>query len=204
MHTRAATIGSPRRENTHPFRFKDWIFAHNGTLAGFDAFREKLCATMPPFIERSLKGDTDSEHLFCLFLSFLYDSGELNRTNLGITPIRNALNRAVKTVDEFAKEVGQSPSPSSIIVSDGYSLVVLSRGIPVDYVLIEGIRDCSICRGSIRPGEESRLNVDHEDLRAVLIKSGASESSPDGFMRLRDDSFLMITQNHGVEFSPFS
>ncbi|MCP4599131.1 MAG: hypothetical protein GY847_01095 [Proteobacteria bacterium] len=204
MHTRMATIGPMRSENIHPFRFKEWIFAHNGTLTGFDTFKEKLCKTMPPFILRGILGDTDSEHLFHLFLAFLYDAGLLGRPDLGIFPIRDALSRAFATVDEFTRELDEKPSPGSVFVSDGYSSVVLSRGIPVDYVLIEGIRDCSVCRKSLRPGQTEASRIDHEDLRAVLVKSGSLEGPSNGFQRLNDDSFLMVTNTHGVEFSPFS
>ncbi len=205
MHTRRATVGPVRRENTHPFRFKEWIFAHNGTLAGFEAFKARLSKVMPPFILRGVKGDTDSEYLFHLFLSFLYDSGFLGRPDLGIVPIRDALNRALATVDEFAKEVKEQPSPASIIVSDGYSLVVLNRGIPVEYALIESVRDCPICRKSIQPGDMSPPQVDHEKLRAVLVRSGSTDvlSPGDGLQTLKENSFLMVTKTHGVEFSDF-
>jgi hypothetical protein len=203
MHTRTATSGSMRPENIHPFRFKEWIFAHNGTLAGFDAYRKKIIAAMPQFIKRGVKGDTDTQHLFHLFISFLYDAGVFGRPDLGIIHIRDALNRAVATVDEFAGECGEQPSKGSFAVSDGYSLVVLSRGIPIDYILIEGVRDCAVCRRSIIPGEDPSQRVDHEDLRAVLVRSGPFEEPPASFQRLNENSFLMITKNHGVEFSPF-
>ena len=35
-HVRAATVGSQRTENTHPFRYRSWIFAHAGTLDRFE------------------------------------------------------------------------------------------------------------------------------------------------------------------------
>ncbi len=204
MHTRTATVGDGRPQNVHPFRFKDWLFAHNGTIGGFEKFKDKLCSAMPPFIQRGMQGDTDSEHLFHVFLSFLHDAGLLNRANLDTTSIRDALEKAVTTVDEFSLEVDERPSPGSFVISDGYSLVVLSRGISVDYVLIEGIRDCAVCRPSIRPGQSEAPSVDHEDLRAVLVRSGVDEGPPDAFQKLDDNSFLLVTKDHKVEFSPFA
>ncbi|MCP4679506.1 MAG: hypothetical protein GY854_29250 [Deltaproteobacteria bacterium] len=203
MHTRTATVGDVRRQNVHPFRFKEWLFAHNGTISGFEDFRDKLCDAMPPFIQRGIQGDTDSEHLFHLLLSFLYDAGLMGRPNLDTSSIRDALNRAVAMVDEFSLEVGKQPSPGSFVISDGYSLIVLSRGISVDYVLIEGIRDCSVCRPSIRPGQNETPRVDHKDLRAVLVRSGVDEGPPDAFQKLDDNSFLLVTKDHKIEFSPF-
>jgi predicted glutamine amidotransferase len=203
MHTRSATVGPLRRENIHPFRFKEWMFAHNGTVQGFEAIQAKMQASMPPFLLRSIRGETDSENLFYVFLSFLYDAGLLGRSDLGIGPIRDALQRTISMIDEVGKEKDMPISNGSFIVSDGYSLVVLSRGVPVDYVLIEGIRDCSICRHSVRPGHLSSSRVNHEDLRAVIVRSGNIEAGNSDFQRLPPNTFLMITKTHGIEFSAF-
>jgi glutamine amidotransferase len=199
LHSREATMGPVGGENTHPFKFHDWLFAHNGTVAGFVEFKEKLLDAMPPFIQRSLRGETDSEHLFHLFLSFLYDSGRLSRSDPGTSAIREALTQAVATVDTFAQDVGRAPSPLSAVVSDGYSLVVLGRGIPVYYTLIEGVRDCGICRVSrISMGKPQQ--TDHEDLRAVLIRSGTAAVDHSGFQLLDDNTFLSVTKSQRIEF----
>jgi len=202
LHSREATVGPVRRENTHPFKFQDWLFAHNGTVAGFEVFRQKVLDAMPPFIHRSLRGDTDSEHLFHLFLSFLYDAGTLGRADAGTAPIRDALQQALTTVDNFAQQAGYAPSPHSIVLSDGYSLVALSRGVQICYTLIEGVRDCDVCRIS-RTSKGKPQHVDHEDLRAVLVVSSEAVQPRDGFQRLDDNSFLSVTKSHRVEFDPF-
>src|SRR5438309_1031527 len=31
-HVRRATVGAAKNENTHPFRFRSWLFAHHGTI----------------------------------------------------------------------------------------------------------------------------------------------------------------------------
>src|SRR3982751_101469 len=41
-HVRLASVGSITAENCHPFAAGTWMFAHNGTLAGFDAARPRL------------------------------------------------------------------------------------------------------------------------------------------------------------------
>ena len=60
MHARSATVGTVRRENIHPFRFKEWLFAHNGTTVGFDQKAQNgpcsgiLSAKIPPNILKRL------------------------------------------------------------------------------------------------------------------------------------------------------
>ncbi len=34
-HARNATVGTLRTENTHPFRYRQWLFAQSGTLPAF-------------------------------------------------------------------------------------------------------------------------------------------------------------------------
>src|SRR5207247_8895611 len=41
-HVRAATVGTLRTENTHPFRYRQWLFAHTGTIEGFSTLRGRL------------------------------------------------------------------------------------------------------------------------------------------------------------------
>src|SRR6478672_1996732 len=41
-HARAGTVGKPKNENTHPFRFRSWMFAHHGTVPDYDRLRPEL------------------------------------------------------------------------------------------------------------------------------------------------------------------
>ncbi|MCU0661893.1 MAG: class II glutamine amidotransferase [Myxococcota bacterium] len=199
LHTRRATVGRVKPENTHPFRFKDWMFAANGTVEGFEELRDQLRSAMPPFLARDIRGETDSEHLFRLFLSFLYDSGQLGRPNLLAQDISDALTRTYAMVNEFVRSMGKEPSPQSAVVSNGYSLVAIGLGVPVDYALVEGIRSCHACRDSRRPGEAS--GIDHQELRAVIIRSGNLPAPPPGFLRLPDNHCLRVASDYRIEFT---
>ena len=202
LHCRSATVGEVRRENTHPFRFQDWLFAHNGTLPGFEDYRSRIEESMPPFILRRVRGETDSEHLFHLFLSFLFDAGKVNRVNPGTEPIRDALAQAVSTVDLFAREGGHERADISVVVSDGYSVVALGRGIPVYYAFLEGLEDCENCRNSRVPSN-CPSGVDHPELKAVLLRSGRETVEDGAFKRLEDSRIISITSDHKVEFNEF-
>src|SRR5215475_14294335 len=71
-HVRLATVGAPRTENTHPFRYRQWLFANTGTVESFAKVRGRLTEQLPQFLHRDVRGETDSELLFHLFLSFLH------------------------------------------------------------------------------------------------------------------------------------
>jgi glutamine amidotransferase len=70
-HVRKASIGRVAQENTHPFQRGPWLFAHNGTLPGWEQVRGALEELIDPSLRSSLRGETDSERCFLLFLSRL-------------------------------------------------------------------------------------------------------------------------------------
>src|SRR3954467_13751463 len=103
-HVRAATIGNLRTENTHPFRYRQWLFAHTGTVDGFSHLRDRLVESVPEFLLRNLRGDTDSELLFHLFLSFLHDAGNLGTGPVDPDATRAALRATLSLIDRLRAE----------------------------------------------------------------------------------------------------
>ncbi len=69
-HVRAASTGSIQRTNSHPFKYKNWIFQHNGFLKHFDALKRDLQLEITDEFYSYLKGTTDSETLFLLALTY--------------------------------------------------------------------------------------------------------------------------------------
>jgi predicted glutamine amidotransferase len=61
LHLRWATPGLPVRDrNSHPFRYGDWVLAHNGAIHP----QGRLPEMLPPEWEARLGGSTDSERYF--------------------------------------------------------------------------------------------------------------------------------------------
>src|ERR1700751_662968 len=87
-HVRHATVGALRTENTHPFRYRQWLFAQTGTVPGFEQVRDRLVPSVPDFLRSGIRGDTDAEVLFHVFLSFLHDAGRLNDGLVEPSPVR--------------------------------------------------------------------------------------------------------------------
>jgi glutamine amidotransferase len=75
VHVRRATVGAVSPYNVHPFRHGRWLFAHNGTLHGFERLRPHLAARVPaPLLERVM-GTTDTELLFFYLLAAIDEAG---------------------------------------------------------------------------------------------------------------------------------
>jgi predicted glutamine amidotransferase len=71
-HVRAAspTCGYVQQTNCHPFRYKNWLFMHNGAIRSFQRIKRELMLRIEPELFKEIQGTTDSEMFFYLALTF--------------------------------------------------------------------------------------------------------------------------------------
>jgi predicted glutamine amidotransferase len=71
-HVRAASPGMEAScENAHPFSRRGILWMHNGLVADFWRMRERMLQYMDETEREAIRGNTDSEVCFALFLSLL-------------------------------------------------------------------------------------------------------------------------------------
>ncbi len=128
-HVRDASVGPVTQPNTHPFVHGRWIFAHNGTVSGFlhsDRLRAAVEAEIDRPLRASLRGETDSERCFLLFLTCLSARGRLDRATIPL--VRAALAETTRTLARLADPGADRPSSLNFLVSDGRVLAACRRG----------------------------------------------------------------------------
>jgi predicted glutamine amidotransferase len=69
-HVRAGTGTPVQQTNCHPFRWRNWLFVHNGYVADYRRLRRELLLAVHPDLFTNIDGSTDSELLFHLALTF--------------------------------------------------------------------------------------------------------------------------------------
>ena len=69
-HVRASSHTVVQETNCHPFRYKNWLFVHNGEIYGIEKFRKELMTAVDPQFFENILGTTDSELMFHLALTF--------------------------------------------------------------------------------------------------------------------------------------
>jgi len=186
-HVRNATVGSLRTENTHPFRYRQWLFAQTGTLPAFDAIRERLLGSVPEFLRSSIRGESDAEILFYVFLSFLHDAGRLNDGLSDVSHVRDALRSSVAVVDGMSAEVGGPPSAINVMVSNGEHLFALHHGLQMGYRTFAGKGDADALIGD--DATLRRRTPELDQMSFALVASDFEEewslatSSPGGQSR---------------------
>lgn len=100
-HVRGASEGMPvNSANTHPFCYKNFMFMHNGSI---DEFRSKIYpeinALIRPEMWDHIKGNTDSEHVFGLWLSFL---GATEDRAFSLAEQTEALRKTISSLESMA------------------------------------------------------------------------------------------------------
>jgi glutamine amidotransferase len=192
-HVRAATVGTLRAENTHPFRYRQWLFAHTGTVEAFPALRARLSESLPQFLQRDVRGDTDSELLFHLFLSFLHDAGQLDRPVVDAASSRNALRATVSLVDRLCAEEGVGLSAMNILVCCAEYLMAAHGGAKMAYRVIHGRSDLERLFGD---GGLGRMRI--PDLAASRLSIVASDfeddPAPHGWTEVDERAIVTFTR----------
>jgi len=202
-HARYRTLGNHKEENTQPFRFRRWLFAHDGTVEGFAEVKPALIASLPDFLRRNLEGDTDSEHAFMVFLRHLREQGQLDDLDLPAEVAADALARTVREIDAWCRAAGcQKPSTLDFVATNGRILAATRRGRPLSYALLEGIVPCpvhGITTGS--PDTEPQVRP-HRTVKAVCFASRLR--APNGFLDVPEGSAVAVSRNLKVSITPIS
>jgi predicted glutamine amidotransferase len=111
-HIRASTGTAIQETNTHPFRYGNWLWMHNGLVREFEQVRRELVLAVDASLFPSIEGTTDSEVLFFLALTF----------GLENDPVA-AVEQTVGFVEEVGHRHGvEHPIQMTIATSDGGSL----------------------------------------------------------------------------------
>jgi predicted glutamine amidotransferase len=186
IHIRHATVGAWKDVNTHPFRFRNWLFAHLGHLPGLEENREKIAADMPPFLARDIRGETDSELAFHIFLHVLFKEGKLNDISIGAEELAVHLKTCVEVINKLHTKNPQKPN-SAMLVSNGQIMAAVCRGVGMYYSHREGILECPL-------HEKTEQNDQlHRRFRGIML--GAEMSDPGHQWReVADASLLSITK----------
>ncbi|MBA2648794.1 MAG: class II glutamine amidotransferase [Legionella sp.] len=118
-HVRAANFGTVSNYNCHPFIYKQWMFMHNGFVTDFICIKRALCNLLDEDIYSWIKGQTDSEHVFALFIQLARDK---DLSHLSI--VADVLEATFNTIKQLLINAGkQDQSYLNICITDGKQLV---------------------------------------------------------------------------------
>ncbi len=195
-HVRHGTAGKPDRRNTHPFVHGTWAFAHHGAVENFQTIRRELTGEMTPELRRAVKGTTDSEHIFYLFLSYLKRSAGSIAGDAPINRIRDAFEKTVVRLNEWSERTGSKVCSSLVMVACNRQVLLACRQRgPLHILERETPRHCPVCGTShVSPGEED------SPCRSVIVASEPFTGEEWG--EVPDGNLLLIDPDLSVSCTP--
>jgi glutamine amidotransferase len=108
-HIRASTGSPVQQTNCHPFRYRNWLWMHNGLIREFGRVKRDLMLEVAPELYPRIEGTTDSELFFHLALSYGLEQDP-----------PAAVERAVGLIEEVGTEHDvEHPIQMTVATSDG-------------------------------------------------------------------------------------
>lgn len=207
-HVRAATAGQSVIEpNCHPFTFGRFSFMHNGDIARFRQIRRRILDDLSDQAFAAIRGSTDSEHLFGVFLDEV-EGADLDHAPDRGEALARALERAVHRVVALSQEMKTivPPAPGvedddswiNVAVSDGIVSAAIrtttSRLEPSSLYVHFGRR--YVCEDGV-----CRM-IEHEAQLGAVIISSERLSNDEGWQRIPRDSTVIVRENRTAEVRP--
>lgn len=194
-HVRAATPGMPVSDfDCHPFTWERLAFMHNGAVAAFPVIKRKLRKSLSDDAYAWIKGGTDTEHLFALFVDRYRDGNESAVSER----IVQALDETIEIIEDMTADArGEEPSFLNLAVTDGNCAVVSrysSDGRPPRTLYVR-----SDCRYTCDDDGKGML-VETEEPAALI----ASEplTADEGWERVAANHYVVVDEEKRLSQRP--
>jgi glutamine amidotransferase len=183
-HIREATVGEISDHNAHPFIFNNWIFAHNGTIEGFELLRTQILKKIGTNFAFEIMGTTDSECLFYLFLSNLSKKvDDVTDKSIEALIIRDSLLETIQELNNYGANIDiEKAHKLNIIVSNGKTMLASRFGNSLYYA----VRDKAI-------NDDVKLYKDDTSLKIRF------NSCSDTVCRIEHESVIIASEELNIE-----
>ena len=192
-HVRQPTVGTLRTENTHPFRYRQWLYAQTGTLSSFDQTRDRLVQSVPEFLRAGIRGDSDAEIVFQVFLSFLHDKGKLDDLLVDTGVVHEAIRGTLRVVDAISAEVGGEPADVNLVVSNGDIVVAAHRRKKMALRTFSGRDDAEAIIGDDQQVRRRTPELGQVQF-AIVASDFDSETIPPRWNAVKDRAMVSLTR----------
>lgn len=190
-HVRAASVAGVSNTNCHPFIHGQWMLMHNGTIGDFLAVKRHLRHLLDDDIYEWIQGETDSEHLFALFLQ-LVKGKKLHK----LAAVADVLQETFNIINNLVELHGRgATSWFNICLTDGKRLIA-SR-----YCTKKNVRPESL---HYFTGTSLQEYFETQGLptKAALISSEKLTNINCEWQEVPANTFLLIDEKQQIEIRP--
>jgi glutamine amidotransferase len=197
VHAGRSLPGTPKDENTQPFRRRRWLFAAEGTVEGWEALRPALEQRLPDHLGRAVLGDTAAERLMAVFLDELRGVTSEDAPGLSAADAGRGLALALRRLDQAARAAGVARvSGLALVATNGRVMAAARRGRPLSYGLIEGVVPCGIHGVTAASPDADPVAQAHRRARAVCLATRVRQ--PARFLEVPDGSVVAVERSLAV------
>lgn len=196
-HIRSASIGGVNNYNCHPFVYKNWMLIHNGQIYGFSAIKRHLRSLLDDDIYNWIRGETDSEHFFALFLQLAKEK-DMSKTSI----IAEVLQTTFKTIQQLIDQFGTNgASYYNICITDG-SRIVASRYCTDKKIEPESLH---YMEGRYFWSERNYRNTKNsKPKQCVLIASEKLTNFNEQWQTVPANHLILVNTDYSIQVEPIS
>ncbi|MBK8582582.1 MAG: class II glutamine amidotransferase [Flavobacteriales bacterium] len=193
-HVRAASVGSVAEANCHPFNYQDRLMMHNGGVENFSRMKRDLSNLLSEEMFLWIKGQTDSEHLFALFLDHLRKAGEKPTTD----QVADAFEAMITDLKKLmAAHAINEPAYLNMVYTDGRIAVglryVTDRSAALTMYYSEGKK--YICTDNVC---HMVRGVDKKEHAAMIVSEKLTDIADD-FIEVPAQHFVFVGADLAVK-----
>jgi glutamine amidotransferase len=199
-HVRAANVGEVSEANCHPFTYKNFMFMHNGNIDDFSIIKRFLRRKLSDDIYNWVRGATDSEHIFALFLHNIHQKYPNNPNPHQIAEVMTeTINEIVAMKEDYGLK---SENYINLSISDGKNIIAL-RYVTYEHkdastlYYSEGSRyECSngVCR---------MRDLTNDEKHSVLIVSEKLTNVKKDWREVPVNHYVIVDEHHNIELLDF-
>lgn len=195
-HVRAASAGGVSHTNCHPFIHQQWMLMHNGEISHFVLVERHLRHLLDDDIYYWVKGETDSEHLFGLFLQ-MSKGKSLKKLSVVADILQATL---VKTL-ELVKEFGQTgPSYFNVCLTDGKRLI--ATRYCSDLTIEPETMHYSVGRDFEAKGGSCHMVMDKNKTSTIIVASEKLNNFDVEWHDVPTNHLLMVDADLSIQLRP--
>jgi hypothetical protein len=199
--------GNVVAENADPFRYRSWLFGSVAMIPAFEQVRDAVLATVPDFLRRNIRGTSAGEHLFHVFLTKLHNAGLLDVAAPDPDRVKVALEAALSFVQGLVNATPDAPPAPAVelalATTNGRMMVATAMSRSMQFLAIDGISDCPVCRNRSEPEGDGR-RISHDGLRAVIVESRDQAPGQPGWRTVADHEALVVGADRIPRTSPLA
>lgn len=198
-HIRNATEGSVSEENSHPFRYNQYLMMHNGAVSEFGEIKRDLINRLSNNYYQWIKGQTDTEHVFALFMQNVSDmSRGMEGKDLSLRFLAQCFKKTFTDVEKLKEARGLTGnSVYNLVITDGYRLMATRYSTKPK----EDTRTLYFARGKkyVCEGNVCRMIEYDGQPKSILVVSEKLDEFVEEWTKVPENHALLVEKDLSVE-----